>query len=1022
MAVPRGVTRGFLFFLLVVSVETLFGVPVALAAATKLVVILPGQTFVPGVGAVGAPDPIELRTPHTVEIYAVDQFGNVVFDYGGRVVIPVVPVGTGTIGPPMARRVGTSISGAGAAPSIPAGQLRLSLGGGPFQEISVAPASGPAAVCQAIEAAVHAVPASAFDYGDFEFWCRATSTPVPGSLRFTLFLDDGTPVRAVMQARASGSGGSAITIDPTFGLAPLLRFGAPNPSSNPSSPDDYAMRTLIPSPIADQRFSRGLAVFEVALTDMALVGTGRTMSVDQGTGPALPVESGTFDVTPPACALVSGTAIGDGNGRINRARIVFSRKLDASTIGAASDFTLEVPGFPPIPGTSLSVVPTTEHGYDADQIEVTFGTGLGRTDITNVEVRYTPPSSNALTCDNGLPAPAFSVSPGTTPRLVDGAPPVLVSAFAQDLDSNNGHDRMVFFFSEPVGFSAARALSLGGLFDPSTDPAAMTMPVPFDLRIRATELATFEDVVQVVDPNNAAATAIQGADAIAAAITSAVVGARPAYRNFTCTFTSGRYVLRAGVPVAFSRIEVLSSGTPGDGAPTLKLGVSNGGVERAGSGDALAAMPAELVVRGQSGANLLLGKTEADLVVSGNTITVQLTNVPGSGTAQPGFLWRDDGDLGFLSDRSSVRLRLTPRDSYGNGDLAHPSRLLREAASIEAPDGSLSRTGTVGSITLDGSPSLVPLNAQGPETPAVFRWVQVGGPFVPIPAHNNGVVTVVPTVPGVYVFELQVIDATNVTTHPYNPYLDADGSLERRLTLSVQPGPAEHSVVVLPGQELMPGTDSATEVLGGTPLVQTEGTPFTVQVFLTDAFFNVVTGPPGASVRLTTSDPDDVEPAAKPFVQGAATFTLTSSHAATAMIPEVDDEVPVALEHGDIHWPYVVGSLWNASPLPKLPGAPSLARFAWVPDPRATRWNIYRSSLHAIGDVDRDGLPDLGYGACAPDPNPGDSYFEDAAMPPPGDGYMYAGRESLLASGMIQTAGLGLTGGGHARPSPPPCP
>ena len=31
----------------------------------------------------------------------------------------------------------------------------------------------------------------------------------------------------------------------------------------------------------------------------------------------------------------------------------------------------------------------------------------------------------------------------------------------------------------------------------------------------------------------------------------------------------------------------------------------------------------------------------------------------------------------------------------------------------------------------------------------------------------------------------------------------------------------------------------------------------------------------------------------------------------TFFLPEVDDEVLVAFEHGDIHFPYVVGNLWN---------------------------------------------------------------------------------------------------------------
>lgn len=36
----------------------------------------------------------------------------------------------------------------------------------------------------------------------------------------------------------------------------------------------------------------------------------------------------------------------------------------------------------------------------------------------------------------------------------------------------------------------------------------------------------------------------------------------------------------------------------------------------------------------------------------------------------------------------------------------------------------------------------------------------------------------------------------------------------------------------------------------------------------------------------------------------------------TYFLPEIDDEVLVAFENGDIHYPYVVGSLWNGVDLP----------------------------------------------------------------------------------------------------------
>jgi len=38
---------------------------------------------------------------------------------------------------------------------------------------------------------------------------------------------------------------------------------------------------------------------------------------------------------------------------------------------------------------------------------------------------------------------------------------------------------------------------------------------------------------------------------------------------------------------------------------------------------------------------------------------------------------------------------------------------------------------------------------------------------------------------------------------------------------------------------------------------------------------------------------------------------MAGDNRGTYFIPEVDDEVLVAFEHGDIHFPYIIGSLWN---------------------------------------------------------------------------------------------------------------
>jgi len=401
---------------------------------------------------------------------------------------------------------------------------------------------------------------------------------------------------------------------------------------------------------------------------------------------------------------------------------------------------------------------------------------------------------------------------------------------------------------------------------------------------------------------------------------------------------------------------------------------------------------------------------------------VNLTSVPNSGTAQPSYVWRDNGDQGFIVDRTPP----DPSRSAGFNNIGlppdfHPVLLLKEASSSSSSGLlAMARTVTAGEVLLDGSPSTLPLNASSPETIAAFVWVQVSGPPAPIVPVSPGVASVVPLQAGTYVFDLVVTDNIGLTS--FNLYRNADGTLSRALVLTVQPGPQMRSVVLLPGQSLLLGTVSTDEVVGGTAKVATEGSDYAVRVVTTDDFFNEVPAPPGALVRLVTTDPGDVEPPFQPFVGSTSTFNLTPSHAATFIVPEVDDEVLVAFEHGDVHRPYVVGRLWDAHLLPPLPGQQGVARFGWTPDPRAVRWNIYRASLTALGDLDGNGIPDLGYGTCAPDPDPTDTTYEDATMPALGSGFMYAGTEVLVASGAVQEAGLGRTGAGLERPNYTPCP
>jgi uncharacterized protein involved in type VI secretion and phage assembly len=65
----------------------------------------------------------------------------------------------------------------------------------------------------------------------------------------------------------------------------------------------------------------------------------------------------------------------------------------------------------------------------------------------------------------------------------------------------------------------------------------------------------------------------------------------------------------------------------------------------------------------------------------------------------------------------------------------------------------------------------------------------------------------------------------------------------------------------------------------------------------------------------------------------------------TYFLPEVDDEVLVAFEHGAIDYPYVVGSLWNGKDAPPESNA----------DGRNDRRTLKSRSGHVIRFVDTDG-------------------------------------------------------------------
>src|SRR5262245_62166608 len=73
----------------------------AALAAPRILIILPGQTFQPGVGIVGSPDPVVLRERIPIRVVVVDEEANLDPSYAGRLYIPIVPANLPGQGPPV---------------------------------------------------------------------------------------------------------------------------------------------------------------------------------------------------------------------------------------------------------------------------------------------------------------------------------------------------------------------------------------------------------------------------------------------------------------------------------------------------------------------------------------------------------------------------------------------------------------------------------------------------------------------------------------------------------------------------------------------------------------------------------------------------------------------------------------------------------------------------------------------------------------------------------------------------------
>src|SRR5262249_9025754 len=153
------------------------------------------------------------------------------------------------------------------------------------------------------------------------------------------------------------------------------------------------------------------------------------------------------------------------------------------------------------------------------------------------------PGGGFLTSTDGIPANVSqTMSQNGDPPLSDGAPPVLVSTTALDSDGNGAVDRVTFTFSEPVGFTPAQGYSLSGYL-PVTDTALLGTTTKLYLSIAGESTVTITLTGAGPQPTGGdIARRIEDAVHLLMKQPVSVTGhdplKRPAYLNFTCSFTS----------------------------------------------------------------------------------------------------------------------------------------------------------------------------------------------------------------------------------------------------------------------------------------------------------------------------------------------------------------------------------------------------------------------------------------------------------------------------------------------------
>lgn len=98
-------------------------------------------------------------------------------------------------------------------------------------------------------------------------------------------------------------------------------------------------------------------------------------------------------------------------------------------------------------------------------------------------------------------------------------------------------------------------------------------------------------------------------------------------------------------------------------------------------------------------------------------------------------------------------------------------------------------------------------------------------------------------------------------------------------SLTVDPATLTRLQILVPGETADPGTATGKT---GTASAQAAGTPFNVTVNAVDGYYNLVSST--HTVRITTTDPNDIHPADAALLGGTQTFAVTFRTAGTATI------------------------------------------------------------------------------------------------------------------------------------------